>query len=224
MKLLHLWQAHLFWPSQGESWSLPGVRHSGMTLVPQVISLPKTIKEFGKPLQKRWQAMAWAHASLCWPAVELSAPRPGGPGGSWSQGQNLLLVSAPVLSPKPQYWLCPSCSCCSHLLSGRRPLAPPLFQSSEARLLVNILRASDSPPWSWSGTAEGTAQTNVLGLPDTGSLRTGNLLPSPSGPSQPWLPWASGAPADLPSHPRGWGRLFFFLFENLIPAKWGEDS
>ena len=127
-----------------------------------------------------------------------------------------------LTSPKPQDGLCPSCSCCSHLLSGRRPLAPPLFQCSEASLLVNILRVSDSPPW--SGTAEGTAQTNVLGLPDTGSLRTGDLLPSPSEPSQPWLPWASGAPADLTSQPRGWGRLLFFLFENLIPAKWGEDS
>ena len=115
-----------------------------MTLVPQVISLPKAIKSLGNPYKKdhkRWSGLPPHCADLQWSFLPCAQEALGVAG---SQGQTLLLVSAPVLTfPSPQCWLAVSCSCCSHLLNGKRPLAPPLFQSSEGRLLVNIFRVSD---------------------------------------------------------------------------------
>lgn len=77
-----------------------------MTLVPQVISLPKAIKSLGNPSKKdhkRWSGLPPHCADLQWSFLPCAQEALGVAG---SQGQTLLLVSAPVLTfPSPQCWL-----------------------------------------------------------------------------------------------------------------------
>ena len=105
-------------------------------------------QEFRKPLQKKWQEMAWARDwPCCWHAVVLSAPRPGSPRWRFTAQLDLrakphYLFSISLNVPKsPVLTSVLPVAAARICWGGRRPLAPPvtvpLFESPEAALLTS---------------------------------------------------------------------------------------